>query len=164
MIHGPCDYIPPTEVQVIERRAKIALDKNEGIYVRDTNTGSVRSVFGEAYLLKSYEELWEMDLPSNVETLLIPSYFHTGNKREKHKVVSFRAPFNTAVQVYDYKKKTTRILFGPDLVTLEPDEVFTQSALSGKTPKVPGVINTLAITLGPEFSTDEVQVETSDRK
>jgi major vault protein len=46
---------------------------------------------------------------------------------------------------------------------LEPDEVFTQSALSGCTPKKPGVINTLAIMLGPEFSTDEITVETSDR-
>jgi major vault protein len=131
MIYGPCGYIPPTEVEVLERRAKIPLDKNEGIYVRDTRTGGVRTVFGEAYMLKSHEELWCMDLPENVEKLLAPSYFHTQGKREKHKVVSFRAPFNTAVQVYDYKKKSSRIVFGPKLVTLEPDEVFTQSALSG---------------------------------
>jgi major vault protein len=57
----------------------------------------VRSVFGEAYMLKSHEELWSMDLPENVEKLLAPSYFHTQYRREKHKVVSFRAPFNTAV-------------------------------------------------------------------
>ena len=113
-------------------------------------------------MLKSHEELWEMELPENVEALLRSSYFHSGYKREKHKVVSFRAPFNTAVQVYDYKSKKSRIVFGPDLVTLEPDEVFTQSALSGSTPKKPGVIQTLAISLGPEFSTDEIQVETSD--
>lgn len=97
MIYGPCDYIPPLEVEVIERREKIALDKNEGIYVRDTKTGQVRSVFGEAYMLKSHEELWSMELSPEVEKLLAPSYFHTNYKREKHKVVSFRAPFNTAV-------------------------------------------------------------------
>lgn len=97
MIYGPCSYIPPIEVQVIELRKKIALDKNEGIYVRDTKTGKVRSVSGEAYMLKSHEELWSMELPENVESLLRSSYFHTGYNREKHKVVSFRAPFNTAV-------------------------------------------------------------------
>lgn len=39
MIHGPCAYIPPVEVEVVENREKIPLDKNEGIYVRDTRTG-----------------------------------------------------------------------------------------------------------------------------
>lgn len=39
MIYGPCIYTPPIEVEVLEHRRKIALDKNEGIYVRDTKTG-----------------------------------------------------------------------------------------------------------------------------
>ena len=33
----------------------IPLDKNEGIYVRDTKTGTVRAVVGESYLLKPSE-------------------------------------------------------------------------------------------------------------
>ena len=163
MVHGPCKYIPPIEVEVVENRARIALDKNEGIYIRDTKTGQVRSVIGEAYMLKSHEELWEMELSANIEKLIRPSLFQSEYIREKHKLVSFRAPFNTAVQVYDFKRKTSRIAFGPDLVTLEADEVFTQNALSGSTPKRPGVIETLAINLGPEFTTDEITVETSDR-
>jgi major vault protein len=75
MVYGPCSYIPPIEVEVVENRERIALDKNEGIYVRDTKTGKVSSVIGEAYMLKSHEELWEMELPSNIEKLLLPSYF-----------------------------------------------------------------------------------------
>lgn len=50
-------------MEVVESRAKIPLDKNEGIYVRDTRSGKVNVIFGEAYLLKSHEELWEMELP-----------------------------------------------------------------------------------------------------
>jgi major vault protein len=46
MIYGPCNYIPPVEVEVVEKREKITLDKNEGIYVRDTKSGKVRTVFG----------------------------------------------------------------------------------------------------------------------
>ncbi|CAD8175425.1 unnamed protein product [Paramecium pentaurelia] len=162
MIHGPCIYTPPIVVEVVEKRERIPLDKNEGVYVRDTRTGQVRTVFGESYMLKSHEELWSMELPNNVEQLLSSQYFHTGGKRDKWKVVSYRAPFNTSVQVYDYKTKKTRIVFGPALVSLEPDEVFTQLSLSGKTPKTPGIVNTLHVMMGPEFSTDEITVETSD--
>lgn len=125
MIHGPCSYVPPVEVEVVELREKIALDKNEAIYVRDTRTGKINVIKGVSYMLQSHEELWEMELPEQVEKLLVSSYFHTNNKRIKHRVVSFRAPFNTAVQVYDFKAQKSRIVFGPDLVTLNPDEVFT---------------------------------------
>ena len=45
---------------------------------------------------------------------------------------------------------------------LKPDEQFTVSTLSGSTPKRAGVIKTLHILLGPTYSKDLVQVETSD--
>lgn len=35
MEYGPNEYIPPLEVEILERRKLIPLDKNEGIYVRD---------------------------------------------------------------------------------------------------------------------------------
>ena len=66
MIYGPCDYIPPIEIEVLESRKSIPLDENEGIYVRDTSTGEVKAVTGESYMLKPYEELWEMELNSDV--------------------------------------------------------------------------------------------------
>jgi major vault protein len=43
-------------------------------------------------------------------------------KRDRTRLVTFRCPYNTAVQVYDYKRKQSRVIFGPDLVKLEPDE------------------------------------------
>ena len=67
-----------------------------GIYVRDTKSGSVRSVIGQTYMLKSSEQvclfvcilafvdiafiafvcqLWEKDLPDEVEELLDWSYY-----------------------------------------------------------------------------------------
>jgi major vault protein len=61
-------------------------------------------------------------------------------KREEYKVVTMKCPFNSAVQIYDYKDKTSRIVFGPNLVTLGPDEQFTVSSLSGSNPKRPGVV------------------------
>jgi len=71
-------------------------------------------------------------------------------------------PHNAAVQIYDYKKKVSRVVFGPDLVMLEPDEQFSIISLSGGDPKKPNAITTLALPLGPDFMNDRVDVETSD--
>ena len=43
-------------------------------------------------------------------------------------------------QIYDYKEKKSRIIFGPELVMLGPDEQFTRLSLSGGKPKKPGQI------------------------
>jgi major vault protein len=59
-----------------------------------------------------------MPLDETVEELL----GYKGIKRDKTRVVTFKCPFNSAVQVYDYKRKKSRVAFGPDLVKLEPDE------------------------------------------
>jgi len=85
-----------------------------------------------------------------------------GCGRDKTKVVTFRVPHNAAVQIYDYKEKTARVVFGPELVMLCPDEQFTQLSLSGGKPKRPNVIKALCLLLGPDFCTDIVTVETSD--
>jgi major vault protein len=66
------------------------------------------------------------------------------------------------VQVYDYRAKKTRIVFGPELVSLGPDEQFTVVTLSGDVPKRANVIKSLALLLGPDFMTDIVIVETAD--
>ena len=66
MVYGPRDYIPPVEVEILEKRRKIPLDENEGIYIRNINTGVVTAVVGETYLLSPHEELWEKELPIEV--------------------------------------------------------------------------------------------------
>ena len=167
MIKGPCDYIPPIQVEILEKRRVIPLDENEGIYVRDLNTGKVRAVVGEAYMLKSNEELWEKELPEGVEELLQQREYSgqtqaRKNDREKTRVVTYRAPHNSAVQVYDYTSNKSRVQFGPDLVMLGPDEHFTLISLSGGKPKRQDVIKSICVLLGPDFMTDIVTVETSD--
>lgn len=49
--------------------------------------------------------------------------------------MTFKAPHNAAVQLFDFKKKESRIIFGPELVLLEPYEDFTLIRLSGGAPK-----------------------------
>mmetsp|Transcript_16165 Transcript_16165/g.41513 ORF Transcript_16165/g.41513 Transcript_16165/m.41513 type:complete len:851 (+) Transcript_16165:218-2770(+) len=170
-IRGPADYVPPVEVEVLDHVHSIPLDENEGVYVRDTHSGKVRAVFGESYMLKPTETLWEKELSDTVEDLLRKGAFRDApdrqreqydQRRDRTRVVSYRAPHNSAVQVYDYKAKVGRVVFGPDLVLLGPDEEFTVISLSAGKPKKEGAITALSLMLGPDFMTDVLTVETAD--
>ncbi|XP_006008019.1 major vault protein [Latimeria chalumnae] len=173
MIRGPLEYVPPVEVEVVLKRQAIPLDENEGIYVRDIKTGKVRAVIGETYMLTHDEELWEKEMPHNVENLLATNKDPVANRsdrssepifqvRDKTQVVSYRVPHNAAVQVYDYREKKARVVFGPELVMLGPDEQFTVLSLSGDKPKRSNVIKAICLLLGPDFCTDIINIETAD--
>jgi major vault protein len=164
MIYGPRDYVPPVEVEIVEKRKNIPLDENEGIYVRDIKSGRVRAEVGHSYMLLPNEELWAKDLPTVVEDLLAAESKGDGSyqPRDKTRVVVYRAPHNYGVQIYDYKEKASRVIFGPNLVMLGPDEHFSVLSLSGDKPKRPHAIKALSLFLGPDFMTDIVTVETSD--
>ncbi|GIY56201.1 major vault protein [Caerostris darwini] len=183
MIKGPTEYIPPTQVEIITKRYAIALDENEGIYVRNIKSGQIRLISGSTYMLNQDEELWDKDLPPQVEELLNQGLDPLSDRgswrmargvaaaqvKQKSKseeggarAITLRVPHNAAVQIYDYKQKKSRVTFGPDLVMLAPDEQFTQLSLSGDKPKRPSVIKTLCLLLGPDFCTDIITVETAD--
>ena len=169
MIRGPTEYVPPVAVEVVTKRKAIPLDDNEGIYVRDTKTGKVRAVCGKTFMLSHNEELWEKELPPTVEELLASSKDPMADRsdrsvksRDKTRVIVFRVPHNAAVQIYDYKEKKARVVFGPELVMLGPDEQFTLLSLSGGKPKRPNEIKSLCLLLGPDFCTDIITIETAD--
>ncbi|XP_026211072.1 major vault protein [Anabas testudineus] len=173
MLRGPIEYVPPAAVEVVLKRQAIPLDENEGIYVRDIKTGKVRAVIGHTYMLTQDEELWQKELPPNVEALLTSLIDPLANRsdrrmiaesgpRDKTRVVSYRVPHNAAVQVYDYREKKARVVFGPEMVMLGPDEQFTVLSLSGDKPKRPNVIKAVCLLLGPDFFTDIITIETAD--
>lgn len=126
------------------------------------------TIKGQTYMLKPNEELFKKELPEVVEKLLGQSGYrglkHEPQRvnREQHKMVVYRVPHNAAVQVYDYKTKVSRVVFGPELVMLEPDEQFTIVSLSGGIPKRANEITSLCLQLGPDFMNDVVVVETGD--
>lgn len=79
----------------------------------------VRAVIGHTYMLTQDEELWQKELPENVEALLSaprdPLAFRSSRMppaeskaRDKTRVVSYRVPHNAAIQVYDYREKKAR--------------------------------------------------------
>ena len=68
----------------------------------------------------------------------------------------------TNLDYREMKCDVDRVVFGPELVMLGPDEQFTQLSLSGGKPKKPNQIRSLCLLLGPDFCTDVIVVETSD--
>ena len=97
MEYGPKSYIPPVEVDIVEKRFKIPLDKNEGIYVRDTKSGTIRTVVGQTYMLLAHEELWEYPLGEELEQLLKNDLEFKNGRRVGYKVINYKIPFNSAV-------------------------------------------------------------------
>ncbi|XP_027381301.1 major vault protein-like [Bos indicus x Bos taurus] len=161
---------------LLEECQAIPLDENEGIYVQDVKTGRVRAVIGSTYMLTQDEVLWEKELPPGVEELLNKGQDPLADRGEKEtsktpklstprnktRVVSYRVPHNAAVQVYDYREKKARVVFGPELVLLGPEEQFTVLSLSAGRPKRPHARRTLCLLLGPDFFTDVITIETAD--
>ncbi|KAG8513638.1 Major vault protein [Galemys pyrenaicus] len=175
LIRGPLEYVPSAKVEVVEERQAIPLDETEGIYVQDIKTGKVRAVIGSTYMLTEDEVLWEKELPPGVEMLLDMGQDPLADRgqmnrdknfapiaRDKTRVVSYRVPHNAAVQVYDYRAKKARVVFGPELVSLGPEEQFTVLSLSGGRPKRPHARRALCLLLGPDFFTDVITIETAD--
>lgn len=118
MVRGPREYVPPVEVDIIEERSSTPLDENEGIYVRNVRTGEVRTVKKTTYMMTEDEVLWEKELTQEVEDLLADQltgggfapvmvndkgeriYVREkpkGYKRDKTRVIAFRAPHNSSV-------------------------------------------------------------------
>ncbi|KAH9513343.1 hypothetical protein Btru_034666, partial [Bulinus truncatus] len=181
LIKGPLSFIPSVNVKIIKQRKTIPLSKNEGVYIQDTHVGKVRLVMGPcSYMLTATEELWEKELSEEVEQLMSHggglgsgdirklAYYEQSidpsilKGRDKTRVVTYRCPSNTAVQIYDYMKKTARVIFGPDLVVLGPHESFNVLRLSAGKPKKEGALKSLCLMLGPDFISDIIEVETSD--
>ena len=76
-------------------------------------------MIGQTYILNQDEELWDKNLPEQIEKLLSSEVdpladrtarAHTKETkgRLKHKVISYRVPHNAAAQIYDYKAKRAR--------------------------------------------------------
>lgn len=188
LLRGPRNYIPNESVRVVPgadgsgKRRRLVLGPGEGVYVRDTLSGDVRAITGQSYMLEAYEELWSKELSPIVEDKLARqlgshvSYMDKTNSgratRDKTRLVQYHIPHNSVTQVFDYKLRTRRTIFGPELVSLGPDDDFTVLSLSGSEwdPKRPNVclpketdkIKALYLFLGPSNLSDVVRVETRD--
>jgi major vault protein len=95
MEYGPQRYAVPVEAEVVEERRAIVLEKNQGIYVRDLDTGVVRIVKDQTYMLKAHEELAEKQFEERVQFLVDP----TGT-RDKFRAYTITLKHNEAMHIY----------------------------------------------------------------
>lgn len=71
MLRGPLQFIPPIDVEILERRKAIPLSLNEGVYVRNLNSGEVDLVEGPTtFMLGEHEVLWQKIMEPEIEKLL----------------------------------------------------------------------------------------------
>lgn len=110
MVHGPIDYVPSIEVEVVTRRKTIPLDKNEGIYVRNTKTGKVKTVIGEPYMLNEDEELWEKTLSAKSEQLINSNRDFRSVNNDKTRLIRYYLPHNRMIKVFDQATKRSRYM------------------------------------------------------
>ncbi|WAR20713.1 MVP-like protein [Mya arenaria] len=80
----------------------------------------------EAIVLQAEEEFKDIkQIPLSKNEGIYVQDTQSGKGRDKTRVVQYRCPGNTAVQVNNYLDKTARVVFGPDLVILGPHDNFT---------------------------------------
>ncbi|KAG5449100.1 Major vault protein, partial [Clonorchis sinensis] len=108
LIRGPCEYIPPIGVDVVEKRTAVPLGESEGIYVRNTQTGEVRAVVGTTYMLTEYEEHWEKQIPPKVKELLDSDKVPTLNWSRFQELRDTRAP----LAAYYQTEASGRVMLG----------------------------------------------------
>lgn len=159
MIKGPREYIPSINALIKSQQKAKALDSNEGVYIRDLVTGAVRAVIGEKILLKDTEEFWEKELDPVCEKII---YGSRASQRKKHEIVTYPVGDNSVVQIYDFKTNKKRVVFGPEMVLLQPMEEFTVLKLSGDVPKRENQEQVISMPLGQSNFEDEIVVETND--
>ncbi|KAF5218546.1 hypothetical protein C3747_283g12 [Trypanosoma cruzi] len=173
LVSGPCSYIPPLDVCVVERRERLLLTGSQGVYVRNVRTGMVRAVHGQAIMLAADEILWEKPISPLVHRLLQADTFSvydagalkSASEKEpyaSHKVIFYKVPHNALVRLYDSSTNTSRVEEGPAALFLAPNEEFTPISLSGGRPKASNRIHSLCLFLGPDFMADVIEVETLD--
>lgn len=177
LIKGPAYYLPPDTVMVTKREVKeISLSEHSGVYIKDVIKGSIRLERGaKTIMLEPHEMLWEKDYTQSEiiaiwrPTLPEGSDRNRGKKFDSEEAVTFQKydaqPLwvleNEAMKVMSQDDKT-RIEFGPKVILLEPFERPFVMSIAGGTPKNTKRLKIWKIKLGPNFSTDVLDVRTKD--
>lgn len=133
-----------------------SLDESQGLYIINKRTGDVRLEKGPNELFLNYDErLYFKELTnSEYESLRLDKNI------DKSKGIKIELDENEIISLVE--KDSIRYELGPKTIFLAPFERPLVMRLSGETPKVPGVITTAIIRLGPDFLTDILYIRTKD--
>jgi major vault protein len=181
IVKGPCHFIPHKYAQVKRKVKSISLGSKEGVYVKDIKTGEIRLEQGPSIImLTPDEELWEKDytrseldamkfreelMKDPMEGMIIDEEGHQVRKEVVDIPIWARAyPLwileNEVAMIMTEEDR--RIEVGPTVIMLEPFERVYVMVLSGGTPKGEKTVKIWRVKIGPNFSTDEIDVRTGD--
>jgi len=140
LFKGPGEYHPTVYTTIFEKRSDVALDSTEGVYIRDLSNGEVRAVIGQNITLSADEEFWGKKLSQEAQVLV-----KRNHDKGEHYCVTYPVGENEAVCLFDFKYNTQRVVFGPELVMLQPNEEFKMMSLSGGVPKMEDYENKISL-------------------
>ena len=157
IVEGPTHYIPH-KYSIVEKLVKsISLGHDEGIYVKNNRTGRIRLEKGpKSIMLSPEEEPYKKDYTkSEIEAIKIKEA-----DLEKTKCRPLWVLENEATLIMSEDKQ--KFVKGPEVVMLDPFERPYIMDISGGTPKGSERLKIWKIKLGPNFSTDILDVRTKD--
>ena len=156
IIKGPGKFIPNKHEIIIDDVEGIALPENMGIYIKNTLTGEIRLERGpKTIMLEPWEER-----------------YHKTYTLSELEAINYRDGFDRTVAqpLWVLEREVTkimteesqRIVFGPKVLILGPYERPYIMRIAGGTPKNSKRLKIWKIRLGPNFSTDILEVRTRD--
>jgi major vault protein len=177
LVKGPLYYLPTDDVEITERKIdEVSLAEHSGIYIKNVITGKVRLEQGpKTIMLEPHEIKWNKEYTqSEIEAIWRPSLNKGADKNRGRKfdpmdIINFDPAIaqplwvleNEAIKIMS-QDKASRIEFGPVVLLLEAYERPFVMTIAGGTPKNTKRLKIWKIKLGPNFSTDELDVRTSD--
>ena len=156
IVMGPCEYKPHKYVDIIQTRKELPLEEHSGVYIMNIKTGQIRLEIGpQAISLNAEEVFWKKSYTRSERDAL--AFI---DRTDQWKAQPLWILENEAAKIMSEKKQ--EIVFGPKVVLLEPTERPYIMSIAGGTPKNSKRLKIWKIKLGPNFSTDIIDVRTRD--
>lgn len=154
---GPCQYIPNKFVRILYKIEELSLSEHSGVYVKNQQTGEIRLERGpQSFFLEPNEVLWKKDYTkSELDAIKFNLNF------DRRRAYPLWVLENEVTKIMS-EKEHGKIIFGPSVILLEPHQRPFVMSIAGGTPKNTKRISIWKIKLGPNFSTDIIEVRTRD--
>lgn len=157
LIKGPVLYYPHINTEIVKVIEAISLGKQDGLYIKNINTGHVRLEKGpQTIMLTPFEELYYKQYTvAEQKALKI-----LGTKFDASRAILLKLETEEVAMVI--ADDAQRIELGPKTFLLQPFEQLKTLNISGHTPKMPNILMKWKIFLGPMFVSDLLCVRTKD--
>ena len=151
-------FFPNENLEIIGEVSPISLAENEGMYVREVETGEIKTVKGPKNFLPDprKQEVVTRNLDERIEELYnLPEY------RDQSKAVSVYVPPNHSVMVVSENER--KVIMGPQYHVLDYSEDLEKLTLSTGTPKTDKqLLEAVFLQVEGNKVSDVVTVETKD--